>query len=291
MSKNIPETIRLQGGAVNKLLELGDGDAALLYLYQATGDETPMQKKLNWGDDRLQAAGKRLAELGLFPAVKPTRSNPDTKTSAEKEFYKLSQEVQRLFGRILSSDELVRLFRLYDSLGLAPEVILQLVVYCTAETQGRGSASTPSMKYIEKAAYTWEREGIVTLELAESYIKDRAEKKQESSKIKAALQIYDRGLTPTERKYIDAWQELGYTSEAIAIAYDRTVTQTGKLSWSYMNSIISSWHGKNLHTAEEILERDTRQGGAKPSAAGKNTPDENEVLRLSRIISKLDEPK
>ena len=287
MNSKIPETISISGGAVSSLIKLGDGDAALLYLYITAGEPST----LPWSAERRLAAQDKLKALGLTPAAPKHAAEPAKPTTkainemqSEKKFYTLAQELQRLFGRILSSDELVRLFGIYDSLGMPTEVILQLVVYCVAETQGRGM---PSMKYIEKVAYTWEREGIKTLEHAEAYIKERTEKKQASAKIKALLQIYDRNFTSTERKYVDGWLALGYDTEAIAIAYDRTVTKTGKLSWGYMNSIINSWHSKSLYKADDILAKDTRQNTVTRAGGTGAVPDESEVLRINRILSSL----
>ena len=298
MNFKIPETVSVAGSAVSALIKLGDGDSTLLHLYLTAGGDTSSSaaRDLSWSAERTRAAFDKLVSLGLAhtDAAAPAKSsNVSSELPTEKQFYMLVQEIQRLFGRILSSDELVRLYGIYDSLGLPADVILQLVVYCAAETLGRGGASSPPpIKYIEKAAYTWAREGIFTLERAEQYIKERTEKKQENAKIKAVLQIHDRSLTTTERKYINGWLSLGFTSEAIAIAYDRTVTKTGKLSWEYMNSIINSWHGKNLHTAEDILAKDTRSAAPSRSATGSfNTPDEKEVNRINRILSSLNEEK
>ena len=298
MSFKIPDKMTISGNAISDLIRLGDGDAALLHLYIAAGGDAAAAIGLPWSAERTRAALDKLVSLGLSPdsttsSASKTGAAPST-PQPEKQFYALTQEIQRLFGRILSSDELVRLFNIYDSLGLPTEVILQLVVYCTAETQRRsGTTSPPSMKYIEKAAYTWEREGIFTLELAERYILERNEKKQENAKIKAALQIQNRNLTPTERKYVDGWLALGFGSETVAIAYDRTVTKTGKLSWGYMNSIINSWHSKSLFTAEDILAKDTRSAVAGSSRAGSvvAAPDDKEVARINRILSTLNEEK
>ena len=298
MSFKIPDKMTISGSAISDLIRLGDGDAALLHLYIAAGGDAAAAIGLPWSAERTRAALDKLVSLGLSPdSTTSSAAKTGTATSTpqpEKQFYALTQEIQRLFGRILSSDELVRLFSIYDSLGLPTEVILQLVVYCTAETQGRsGTSSPPSMKYIEKAAYTWAREGIFTLELAERYILERNEKKQENAKIKAALQIQNRNLTPTERKYVDGWLALGFGSETVAIAYDRTVTKTGKLSWGYMNSIINSWHSKSLFTVEDILAKDTRSAATGSSRAGGvvAAPDDKEVARINRILSTLNEEK
>jgi hypothetical protein len=62
------------------------------------------------------------------------------------------------------------------------------------------------------------------------------------------LQINGRALTQTEQKYIESWLDMGFGPDALEIAYDKTVVKTGRLQWKYMDSIVNSWHGKNLHT-------------------------------------------
>ena len=41
------------------------------------------------------------------------------------------------------------------------------------------------------------------------------------------------------------------------LAFERTCLKTGGLKWNYMNSILKSWHEKNLHTPQEIAQGDT----------------------------------
>ena len=127
-------------------------------------------------------------------------------------------------------DDLMKLFGIYDSLGLPPEVILLLITHCTDECHRRyGPARTPTMRYIEKAAYTWEREGIFSIDAAEDYLKRLSLKKVGRMEIKAALQIKEREMTASEQRYgVDAWIEMGFSAEAVEIAYDRTVLKTGK---------------------------------------------------------------
>ena len=43
------------------------------------------------------------------------------------------------------------------------------------------------------------------------------------------------------------------------LGYDRTVTNTGALKWSYMNKIMQSWHENGLHSAAEIESGDPRR--------------------------------
>jgi DnaD/phage-associated family protein len=176
------------------------------------------------------------------------------------EFELLIKEVQRALGKLLSSDDVIKLYGIYDYLGLPFEVILQLVTHCKEEcTRRNGPGRIPTMKYIEKAAFTWEREGIFSLEAAEAYLKKLSERRNIYGEFAVAMGIRNRQLSATEQKYVDSWANLGFKPEAAAIAYDRTVMQTGKLSWSYMDKIMKSWHQKNLHTTQEIEAGDGRK--------------------------------
>jgi len=212
--------------------------------------------------------------------------------SANRDFSSLIDETNSSLGKFLSPDELVRLYGIYDDLGLPVEVILQLVTHCINETSSRGSGRKPSMRYIEKAAYTWEREGINSLERAEEYLKSLEARKTLRGEIKRALQITNRELSPSEQRYVDSWIELGYGADAVAVAYDRTVLKTGDRSWRYMDSIIKNWHKKGLFTVQAIEEQDTRNeadgnGKAKKGAAGFGAPDTDDIERMKRLLEKV----
>ena len=58
-----------------------------------------------------------------------------------------------------------------------------------------------------------------------------------------------------------------------------------------MDSIVSSWHSKGLHTPQEIREGDTISSGrpsASGSAAGKiPAPGQNELQRIERLMDQM----
>ena len=176
--------------------------------------------------------------------------------------------------------------------GFPPEVILLLVNYCVSETTRKyGPGRRPTMRFVEKTAFTWEREEIVTLEQAETYIRRREERRSAMEQIKRALQIRDRELSPTERQYVDSWIEKGFTPDAVEIAYDRTIIKTERRAWPYMNSILNAWHDKGLHTAEEILSAEQPAGpkSGTPGAyaqAGSADAERDHMRRLLRELNK-----
>lgn len=171
-------------------------------------------------------------------------------------FAALVTEAQRALGRILSTSDLKKLFGLYDYLSLPPEVIMVLINYCKSLYP---AGNPPSMRQIEKEGFSWERKGVVTLEHAEEYIVSSQQRHEKISQVVQLLGITGRALSPSERKYLNSWLDMGFGEEAISIAYGKTTDNTGGLKWSYMNGILKKWHEKGLHTPAEIKEKDTRK--------------------------------
>ncbi|MCL2366113.1 MAG: DnaD domain protein [Oscillospiraceae bacterium] len=210
-------------------------------------------------------------------------------------FSALIGETQRSLGKILSNDELLRLFGMYDNLKMEPEVILQLITHCITESRARSKGRMPSIRYIEKAAYTWEREGIRTLNAAEQYIKELDARRSARGTIKSVLQIRDRELSETEGRYVDGWIALGFGADAIAVAYDKTIIKTGKLQWKYIDAILNSWHSSGLHTIRDIMDSDRTIGKNIADTAPKSSKqkfgaaDKKEFERMQRLLNKLKE--
>jgi len=216
------------------------------------------------------------------------------------DFSVVVDETQRRLGKILSPDDLLRLFGIYDHLRLPPEVILQLITHCINESRITGDGRAPTVRYIEKAAYTWEREGVFTLERAEEYLKALEAKKSARGEIKRVLHIRDREFSATEKRYVDEWISMGFQPDALAIAYDRTVVKTGRLTWNYMDTIVKSWHSKGLHTADQVLSKDSSQkrnsinpgnvGFGAVNEPGKHgEPTREESAKMQRLLNKLKE--
>ena len=82
--------LSMTGEAADRLLRLGDGDAALLYLHLLRG---PQAGALNWPEERRRAAFDRLLKLGLtraeqYPAV-PAKPEPDSLPEYSFRYWKL----------------------------------------------------------------------------------------------------------------------------------------------------------------------------------------------------------
>ena len=279
----------ISAAAVDRLLAAHDGDVALLWLWlsrHAQPDLESAARDLCRTRAEMEAAWEKLRRMELAqsaaaPAVPPAVSSAPIEPSrqapadppeytardiverGDPAFTALVAEAQRVLGHGLSTPDLKKLFGIYDYLALPAEVVMQLLHYCAASSRGR----LPSMRYIEQEAYIWADREILTLEQAEAFIAEQARRREESAAVAELLGIRGRELTGTERKYIQSWLEADTPRELISLAYDRTVTNTGALKWSYMNKILQSWREKGLRSVAQVQEKDLPpRRGAAPAA-------------------------
>ena len=261
--------LSIEQSDIRKLLGAASGDAALLYLYLHSGnDPETATQALHLSDSRFTCAMATLRQMGLWQQERKTLIAGERPAYSEKDvlramdqdrdFRSLYGEVQRLLGKVLTTEELKLLLSLRRYLGLPNDVISILVYYCKDRARQRGSLRNPSLRTIEKEAYLWAEQGIETLEQAAAYIQAQNLKNSRLERLKTVIQVRGRNLTPGEERYANSWLDMGFDEQAIAIAYDRTCLNTGGLNWAYMNNILQSWHNAGLHTAEEIKNGDRK---------------------------------
>lgn len=147
---------------------------------------------------------------------------------------------EQLLNRPLTDTDRKILFSFYDYLGMPVEVIFTLLEHCV-------SNGKQNMRYIEKVAYTWADKGIDTLSKASVLVKEENEFSSLLKKYKAMFKITGRELTNTEETFIRSWvYELKASDEKISFAYETAVTNTGKISFKYMDAVIRNSSSENL---------------------------------------------
>ena len=160
------EGVTLSGGAVKRLLEKGDGDAALLYLalLRRRGAVAPrsLAGELRWDRERIEGAEAALRQLGLVaaaePPPEPAEEKPDYQRAdvAERlersaEFRALTDQVERKLGKKLTTPDVAVLLGLTDYLGLPADVVYLLVCHCVERVRRRsGEGRRAGRKQIEK---------------------------------------------------------------------------------------------------------------------------------------------
>ena len=266
------DNLVLSAPVAQRLISSGNGDAALLYLalLRRHGDAAveTLRSDLGWPLDRFQTAEGALLGLGLLGGHRPaaaeleppererpdyTRDDVSSLLERDQRFSSLTAEVERKLGKRLSTADLQILIGLYDYLGLPAEVIFLLVNHCAERVAAAyGPGRRPTLRQIEKEGYHWAKLGLMDLESAGQYLRQYAARQGELPQLMRALGLGDRRPSPSEEKYLLSWLEMGFSPEAVELAYDKTVLKCRELKWSYLNGILRRWHEKGLHTLSEI---------------------------------------
>ena len=294
------ENITLSAAVTRRLLDSGDGDAALLYLclLKNHGGASPetLCRELHWPESRRAAAEAALTRIGLVSAPQSSpEPTPEAPKSSERPAYTsadisrrleqdaafsaLLREVERKLGP-LSSPSVAKLLGLYEDLGLPADVIYLLVNHCIARPAARyGEGRLPTMRAIEQEGYVWARLGLLSTASANEHLKALYERSLQYPAYMAVLQLGDRAPSPGEEKYLAAWADMGFPPETLALAYDKTVLRCHDFKWSYCNGILKKWHEKGLHTPEETAAENAAPTRRTPAPSGDKNAWMDEFLK------------
>lgn len=172
---------------------------------------------------------------------------------------------QLIWGKPLTQSEIKALYSFLEWYSFSYEVLLMLIEYCAADEK------TKNIKYMEAVADAWATDGITTVTMAEKVIK---KKEKERNMLKRCSVIFGLGRAFSEREveYISDWTNtLGMSEAMIKEAYARTTLNTGKLSFQYMNKILTSWATDGIKTVAALKEADNLRKPSKPEKAAKNS--------------------
>ena len=296
------DSLILSKAVADRLIAGREGALALAYLCvlrhpDGCGREC-LASELGMSGEEAERLLKKLAGTGLLTSVDTEKTfSPEDVTAAmgKVEFSFLAGQAEHLFGEKLTVQDLQRLLYIHEGLELPAEVILQMMQYFKNDVRRRyGPGRRLSSAKLEKMASDWKKQGIDTLEKAEAYIRRKEVFADREGEFRRALGIYDRKLTETERGYIESWIGMGFDCEAARLCYERTLDQIHTLSFQYMDRIFLSWHGKGLHTTEQIEKGDTAKRGraaARTEAAQSHSrmPAPDETDRLIRLTESMRE--
>ncbi len=167
-------------------------------------------------------------------------------TEQDPDFKSILEAAQGALGKIFNRHDASALYGLYDNLGFSGDLILQLLGFCAANGK-------TGFRYIEKVALDWHDRGIDSFEKADSYIRHLEKLARDEHRVAAAFGIENRALSKKEKEFIAAWREgMNFSLSMIEAAYDICVDSKGKLSFPYINGILSDWHKKGYQTVEDI---------------------------------------
>lgn len=186
------------------------------------------------------------------PAVRPTHEQIAARIAESTEVRDMFYEAQRIFGRTLGYDTQSSLLYLMDHEGLPAEVIVMLCGY--AQASGK-----KSVRYIEKMGEDWAQREIDTFDKAAKRIAQLDSISTVWNELKSMIGLDTPKPTARQSEYISKWtHDYGYNTDMIYFAYERMTEKTGKISFAYMDKMISSWYASGLKTPEAVEKNDAQ---------------------------------
>lgn len=202
-------------------------------------------------------------ELEEQPIQKKICLTPDKvkELKCNKEVSQLLFIAQQYLGKTLSSSETNSLLFFYDELHFCADLIEYLIEYCV-------SKGHKSMRYIEKVAFEWDKQGITSVRMAKD---STSLLKKEYFMVFKALGIVNRNPIGPETKIIDTWiNQMGFTMDLIIEACTRTIQLTNQPSLQYVDGILNRWKKNGVKHLQDVETLDIEhKKAAKASAARK----------------------
>lgn len=205
---------------------------------------------------------------------------PAPKTGSNSELSYLLECMENQLKRPITSVEYKSVVHILEYIKLPADVILMAIEYCI-------SIDKVNARYIEKVCATWADNGITTHERAEQYLSFLKQSRQNEAAVRKLFGIEDRKLIDSERESINRWfNEYHFDQDMIRLAYERTIKTISKLSFPYINKILSSWSEKG-YTCTADVETGEGFGRSVRSERG-SSYDIDELDRYWDKVPKLD---
>lgn len=258
----------------DKLIQCGDGDAALLYLYIIRHgnrfQEAQAMRDLRLPKERFERAVFTLTNLAIAqsptateitpsPAPRYTASELRAARADDHRFRAVCDTAESILGRPLTDALQRTLYTVYNHIGLPAEVIIELLSYL-----GRDKGAIKG-RDIEREACIWSDKGILTTADAQRYLSEVEAEKPLRDALFQTLGVVGRAPTAAERSLIALCLEKGFPPDALQLAIQRMKRGIGQFSASYLRKMLSSWDQKGVHTVAEIT-------ALEPESIRKNQP-------------------
>lgn len=201
---------------------------------------------------------------------KPTNAEIAQRIDESPEIGHLMVEAQGKLGKTIGYDGQCTLLLLHDHYGLPIEVLFMLIEYCV-------SIGKSNYSYIEAVGKDWGEREIDTLEKAAVQIDSLNNANRFWTDFARYAGIANPRPTLKQASYLRFWKdELKLSDDIIFKAYDEMATNTGKLSFGYMDKVLKNWYNEGYKSVESVEKGQRKrsdsikQSGAKASSTSYN---------------------
>lgn len=181
-----------------------------------------------------------------IPVTKPNHEQVAARLQESEELRLLFAEAQNILGKTVGYDGQSTLIMMHDSYGLPVEVILMAIEY----NKNKGKTGFAS---ISKTGREWSELEIDSIEGAIEYIEEHNIVDETWQKLRSMTEITNKNPTQKQKRFLTAWiKEYGYNADMIYFAYEEAIDNTGKISFEYMDKVLSNWHKNAVKTPQDI---------------------------------------
>lgn len=185
------------------------------------------------------------AEIDIVPS-KPSSAEIATRIEESPEIGYLFNEAQIKLGKTIGYDGQCTLLLLHDHYGLPAEVLFMLIEYCV-------SVGKTNYSYIAAVGKDWGKREIDTLEKAAEQIAALNSVNKTWRIIAANAGLSNPRPTTKQVPYLRKWSyEMKFSDEMIILAYEEMANHTGKLSFSYIDKIMTTWYNAGYKTPDDV---------------------------------------
>ncbi len=159
-------------------------------------------------------------------------------------------------GRPLSQTEITSFYYIDRQLHFPADLLEYLVEYCV--TKGK-----KSIRYMESVAINWYQQNIDTVKKAKE---ESAAYTQNVFPVMKAFGISNRNPVSSEVDYIRQWNGLGFDTDILVEACNRTMIATHQASFPYADRILREWKKQGVKSMKDIQSLDKNFRSAKAAA-------------------------
>lgn len=180
------------------------------------------------------------------------------------EFKALIDMAQQTAGWIFNTKDIEVVADLYSNLMLSTEYILALIGYFVKRRE-------KPLRYLIKVASNYIEDGIDTAAALEEKLQWLEKFDGRAGRVRSMFGMGARDFSKKEMEFLAKWfDEFKVSDDMLKEAYEITVNNTGKASFSYINKILENWHADGIKKPSDIAKQ-TAKPSPKTTRAGTAT--------------------
>jgi len=170
------------------------------------------------------------------PARGETKKQEKDNVFGNKAVKTMFNNVEKVFGRGLSSTELSQILSWISDYHASTDVVYFAIKYCVEKNK-------TSLKYIEKVVKEWTAAGLETTDQIQEYLQELDEKYYKYKRVLKALG-FTRNATEAEKEMMDTWfDQMGYSMERVLEACTKTAGISSP-NFNYVNKVLENWRNE-----------------------------------------------